>query len=174
MDEAIAKLEAEGAPEIGPAIVIAGEGWPPGVVGIVAAKLVDKYQRPAFVIGVDPVTGLGRGSARTAAGVDLYEALTAAARGVPRCTDSALRRSRGGRRIHGAGANVAALREALRRSRGRPHARGGLGADRRARARSMPRSGSATSTSGSRRSSRASGRSVRPIRHRCSSRAVRG
>ena len=32
----------------GPAIVIHGEGWPTGVVGIVAAKLVDKYQRPAF------------------------------------------------------------------------------------------------------------------------------
>lgn len=76
VEEALARLDKE---EIGPAIVIAGENWPMGVVGIVAAKLVDKYQRPAFVIGVDPVAGIGRGSARTRIGVNLYEALTAAA-----------------------------------------------------------------------------------------------
>ncbi len=78
VDEAIARLDAEGAGDPGAAIVIAGEGWAPGVVGIVAAKLVERYGRPAFVIGVDPVTGLGRGSARTTAGVDLYKTLTAA------------------------------------------------------------------------------------------------
>jgi single-stranded-DNA-specific exonuclease len=50
-----------------------------GVVGIVAAKLVDKYQRPAFVIGLDPVAGIGRGSARTRTGISLYEALAEAA-----------------------------------------------------------------------------------------------
>lgn len=64
----------------GPAIVLAGEGWPTGVVGIVAAKLVDRFQRPAFVIGVDPVSGIGRGSARTTGGVNLYHALCEAAR----------------------------------------------------------------------------------------------
>jgi single-stranded-DNA-specific exonuclease len=64
----------------GPAIVIAGEGWPSGVVGIVAAKLVDRYQRPAFVVGIDPASGIGRGSARTAGNVDLYRALGEAAR----------------------------------------------------------------------------------------------
>jgi len=74
--EALAML---GDRDPGPAIVVAGEGWAPGVVGIVAAKLVDTYQRPAFVIGIDPVTGLGRGSARTTGGVNLYEALTASA-----------------------------------------------------------------------------------------------
>ncbi|MCW5808482.1 MAG: hypothetical protein KIT31_39390, partial [Deltaproteobacteria bacterium] len=63
----------------GPAIVIAGEGWPTGVVGIVASKLVDKFRRPAFVIGIDPVTGVGRGSARTCGGVNLYAALREAA-----------------------------------------------------------------------------------------------
>jgi single-stranded-DNA-specific exonuclease len=76
VEEVMARLEGT---EIGPAIVIAGENWPTGVVGIVAAKLVDKYQRPAFVIGLDPVAGIGRGSARTRVGVNLYEALTAAA-----------------------------------------------------------------------------------------------
>jgi single-stranded-DNA-specific exonuclease len=72
-------LEQIGDRDPGPAIVLAGEGWPSGVVGIVAAKLVDRYQRPAFVVGIDPETGLGRGSARTCAGVNLYEALATAA-----------------------------------------------------------------------------------------------
>jgi single-stranded-DNA-specific exonuclease len=76
MDEALAMI-GDGDP--GPAVVIAGEGWPSGVVGIVAAKLVDRYQRPAFVIGIDRDTGIGRGSARTCRGINLYEALTAAA-----------------------------------------------------------------------------------------------
>ncbi|HVK83458.1 MAG TPA: single-stranded-DNA-specific exonuclease RecJ [Kofleriaceae bacterium] len=76
MEEALAQL---GDKDPGPAVVLAGEGWPTGVVGIVAAKLVDKYQRPAFVIGIDPATGIGRGSARTCGGVNLYDALSEAA-----------------------------------------------------------------------------------------------
>jgi single-stranded-DNA-specific exonuclease len=76
MDEALAMLGDE---DPGPAVVLAGEGWPAGVVGIVAAKLVDRYQRPAFVIGIDRETGIGRGSARTCAGVNLYQALATAA-----------------------------------------------------------------------------------------------
>ena len=76
MTEALAML---GDRDPGPAVVIAGEGWQPGVVGIVAAKLVERYARPAFVIAIDPVSGLGRGSARTCAGVNLYEALATAA-----------------------------------------------------------------------------------------------
>lgn len=72
-------LEQLGDRDPGAAIVLAGEGWPSGVVGIVAAKLVDRFQRPAFVVGIDPVTGIGRGSARTAGGVNLYRALAEAA-----------------------------------------------------------------------------------------------
>ena len=79
MDEALAMIGSTESGDPGPAIVIAGEGWPAGVVGIVAAKLVDRYQRPAFVIGIDRETGIGRGSARTCAGVNLYEALATAA-----------------------------------------------------------------------------------------------
>lgn len=80
MDDVLAKLHANGTSENpGAAIVVAGESWPTGVVGIIAAKLVDKFHRPAFVIGVDPETGIGRGSARTVPGVNLYEALRCAA-----------------------------------------------------------------------------------------------
>ncbi len=79
MDEALAMIGSVDGADPGAAIVIAGEGWPSGVVGIVAAKLVDRYQRPAFVIGIDRETGIGRGSARTCAGINLYEALATAA-----------------------------------------------------------------------------------------------
>src|SRR5690606_2067022 len=58
----------------GPAVVVAGRGWPSGVVGIVAARLVERHRRPAFVIAVDD-QGVGRGSARTAGEVDVYRAL---------------------------------------------------------------------------------------------------
>lgn len=59
------------------AIVVARAGWHPGVVGIVAAKLVDRYGKAAVVIALDPVTGEGRGSVRSVPGVDAYRALHA-------------------------------------------------------------------------------------------------
>lgn len=74
--EALASL---GSRDPGPAVVVAQTGWPSGVVGIVAARLVDIYRRPAFVIALDPQSGLGRGSARTAGEVNLYRALEKAA-----------------------------------------------------------------------------------------------
>jgi single-stranded-DNA-specific exonuclease len=95
----------------GPAIVLAGEGWPAGIVGIVAAKLVDRYQRPAFVVGIDPESGIGRGSARTAGNIDLYRALGEAAR-----THNCLERFGGHAAAAGftvTRASVAALAEAL-------------------------------------------------------------
>jgi single-stranded-DNA-specific exonuclease len=58
-----------------PAIVVGAAGWHPGVVGIVAARLVDRFRRPAVVIGFEGEEG--RGSARTCDGVDLYQALAA-------------------------------------------------------------------------------------------------
>ncbi len=72
-------LAALGSRDPGPAVVVAQTGWPSGVVGIVAARLVDIYRRPAFVIALDARSGLGRGSARTAGEVDLYRALEKAA-----------------------------------------------------------------------------------------------
>lgn len=72
-------LQLLGEADPGPVIVLGKEGWPAGVAGIIAAKLVDKWQRPAFVVGIDAETGVGRGSARTAGGVNLYQALAGAA-----------------------------------------------------------------------------------------------
>jgi len=53
--------------------VVAGEGWHPGVIGIVASRLVEKYYRPAIVIALD--AGRGKGSGRSVRGFDLYQAL---------------------------------------------------------------------------------------------------
>lgn len=73
VEEALAMVDTGADP--GPAVVVASDQWAPGVVGIVAAKLVDRYQRPAFVLAVDAASGVARGSARSAGGVDLYRAL---------------------------------------------------------------------------------------------------
>jgi single-stranded-DNA-specific exonuclease len=55
------------------ALVLGAEGWHQGVVGVVAAKLVEKYHKPVVVVGF--TEGQGRGSARTFGGFDLYQAL---------------------------------------------------------------------------------------------------
>jgi single-stranded-DNA-specific exonuclease len=54
------------------------DGWHRGVVGIVASKVVDMVNRPAFIVAVDD-EGIGRGSARTAAGIHLVGALESCA-----------------------------------------------------------------------------------------------
>lgn len=57
-------------------IVAAQEGWHQGVIGIVAARLVEKYERPAVVIALDQ--GKGKGSARSVKGFHLKEAFESA------------------------------------------------------------------------------------------------
>jgi single-stranded-DNA-specific exonuclease len=58
--------------------VVSGEGWHPGVVGIVASRLVERHQRPVVVISLDQ-DGSGRGSGRSISGFDLLAALEACA-----------------------------------------------------------------------------------------------
>jgi single-stranded-DNA-specific exonuclease len=57
-------------------LVLAGEGWHPGVVGIVASRLVERHHRPVVVISLDEEGG-GRGSGRSIPGFDLHAALEA-------------------------------------------------------------------------------------------------
>ena len=57
-------------------LVVAGENWHPGVIGIVASRLVDLYYRPTIVISVQD--GVGKGSCRSIKGFHLFDALTAA------------------------------------------------------------------------------------------------
>lgn len=59
-------------------LVVAGQGWHPGVVGIVASRLVEKHHRPVIVISLDEDGG-GRGSGRSIPGFDLLAGLEACA-----------------------------------------------------------------------------------------------
>ncbi len=58
------------------AMVVAGQGWHPGVIGIVASRLVERYHRPTVMIAIHD-DGLGQGSARSIAGFHLADAFTA-------------------------------------------------------------------------------------------------
>lgn len=76
LDEALDEVERRWAdPVAHPAIVLAREGWHPGVVGIVASRVVERYGRPTFLIGLDGATG--KGSGRSIDRFDLHHALTA-------------------------------------------------------------------------------------------------
>jgi single-stranded-DNA-specific exonuclease len=77
--ETLAQAEAEamaalGLEERGAVVVTAAEGWHPGVVGLVAARLKEKFGRPAFAIALEP-GGIGTGSGRSIAGVDIGRAV---------------------------------------------------------------------------------------------------
>ena len=60
-------------------VIIGSKGWHPGVVGIVASRIKDEFSRPAIVIAFDK-KGIGKGSARSIPHLDLYEALSYAAK----------------------------------------------------------------------------------------------
>ncbi|HML07008.1 MAG TPA: single-stranded-DNA-specific exonuclease RecJ [Xanthobacteraceae bacterium] len=77
--ETLAQAEAEtmaalGTEERGAVVVTAAEGWHPGVVGLVAARLKERFGRPAFAIALEP-GGIGTGSGRSIVGVDLGRAV---------------------------------------------------------------------------------------------------
>jgi len=71
MAEALASVKDQALP---PAFVLASRQWHQGVVGIVAARLVDRFQRPAIVMAINE-QGMAKGSARTTGGFDLYQGL---------------------------------------------------------------------------------------------------
>ncbi|MEO7036507.1 MAG: single-stranded-DNA-specific exonuclease RecJ [Polyangiaceae bacterium] len=73
IEEALAEIESEGWAER-PAIVIGREGWNHGIVGIVAGRLADRFNRPVLAIGF--TGGHGRASARGPAGSRLFDALS--------------------------------------------------------------------------------------------------
>lgn len=81
VQEAVARLEEskKSGKRVPDVIVVAGEGWNVGVVGIVASKILERYYRPTMILGINPETGECKGSARSIPGFDLYEALTACA-----------------------------------------------------------------------------------------------
>jgi single-stranded-DNA-specific exonuclease len=99
--DAVARVDA--LAQLPDALVLADEGWHPGVVGIVCTKLVERYDRPVVLIGEG-----GRGSARTARGLHLYDAIADCAEHL---TKFGGHRAAAGLRI--ASARVDAFRSAL-------------------------------------------------------------
>jgi single-stranded-DNA-specific exonuclease len=78
-DEAVRRAEATGAHQDGSAVVVVeGQDWHPGVVGIAAGRLRERWRKPVIVIGVDPATGVGKGSGRSQPGMNLGRAVQAA------------------------------------------------------------------------------------------------
>jgi single-stranded-DNA-specific exonuclease len=80
----LAQAEAEaaaalGIEERGAVVVTAAEGWHPGVVGLVAARLKERFGRPAFAIALEP-GGIGTGSGRSIPGVDIGTSVRQAVR----------------------------------------------------------------------------------------------
>ena len=71
--EALEKITSEYDPAQDSVIVLAGEGWHPGVIGIVASRLIERYYRPAVMISIE--NGVGKGSARSIPNFDLHSAL---------------------------------------------------------------------------------------------------
>lgn len=73
--EALDRLEETYDPERDFGVVLAGEGWHPGVIGIVASRVVERIHRPVVMIGLDGKRG--RGSARSIPGVHVLDAIRA-------------------------------------------------------------------------------------------------
>ncbi len=77
--EIIERLERLPAADAIPFIVVAGEGWHPGVIGIVAGRIAERYHRPTLVLSVDPQSGMATGSARSIAAFHMLEGLQSVA-----------------------------------------------------------------------------------------------
>jgi len=75
LEEALALLAEDYDPARDFGVVLAREGWHPGVIGIVAARVVERIHRPVLLIALDGAGG-GKGSGRSVTGVHLLQALT--------------------------------------------------------------------------------------------------
>ncbi|MFL6335120.1 MAG: single-stranded-DNA-specific exonuclease RecJ [Pyrinomonadaceae bacterium] len=73
-ERAVAELELTGQ-EATSVVVVAGDGWHRGVIGLAASKIAERLQRPAVVISLDE-DGVGHGSARSGEGFHMLDALT--------------------------------------------------------------------------------------------------
>lgn len=77
LEDAVAQIEASGGVAHRRSIVLGSPNWHPGVVGIVASRLVERYYRPTVLIASDGGAGVGRGSARSIRGLNIFEAIGA-------------------------------------------------------------------------------------------------
>jgi single-stranded-DNA-specific exonuclease len=79
LDEALAMLETGYDPARDYAVVLSSADWHPGVIGIVASRVVERIHRPVILIAEDRAAGRGRGSARSIRGFHLYDGIHACA-----------------------------------------------------------------------------------------------
>jgi len=79
LDEALAMLEDRFDPVTDYGIVLSSPDWHPGVIGIVASRVVERVHRPVVLIAEDAATGRGRGSARSIPAFHLYDGIHACA-----------------------------------------------------------------------------------------------
>jgi single-stranded-DNA-specific exonuclease len=81
LEEAIARVErGEAGPLDGPLLMLGAPGWHPGIIGIVAGRLKDRFHRPVIVIGsADPDDPYAKGSGRSVPGINLGAAVSGAA-----------------------------------------------------------------------------------------------
>ncbi len=75
LEEALEQLDGSFDPAQDFGVVLEGEGWHPGVIGIVASRIVERIHRPTVLVAVSD--GQGRGSARSIPGFDLFSAVHA-------------------------------------------------------------------------------------------------
>jgi len=77
-EAAIAHIETESNAPDAAMLLVAADGWHPGVIGIVAGRLREKYRKPVVVVGIDRAANVGKGSGRSQPGVNLGRAVQAA------------------------------------------------------------------------------------------------
>lgn len=77
-DEAVRIVERESNQAEAAMTLVAADGWHPGVIGIVASRLRERYRKPTMVIGIDRAANVGKGSGRSQPGVNLGRAVQAA------------------------------------------------------------------------------------------------
>jgi single-stranded-DNA-specific exonuclease len=78
-EAAVRRVETTGAhADDSAVVVVAGEDWHPGVIGVVAGRLRERWRKPVIVIGLDAVNNVGKGSGRSQPGMDLGRAVQAA------------------------------------------------------------------------------------------------
>jgi single-stranded-DNA-specific exonuclease len=78
MEAAIRLIDKESNQADAPVLLVAADDWHPGVIGIVAGRLRERYRKPTIVVGVDRAANVGKGSGRSQPGVNLGRAVQAA------------------------------------------------------------------------------------------------
>jgi single-stranded-DNA-specific exonuclease len=79
LEQALDLLERDGDSATDLGIALASTAWHPGVIGIVASRVVERVNRPVFLLAIDEATGMARGSGRSIQGVHLLSAVQACA-----------------------------------------------------------------------------------------------